>query len=87
MYLAYTNCRRGTPTRLLLIYLKPNKYFFDWTKFKAFAGNKPNMAEKLNLFCRQQIYPLSHIPILGSSNSGANKDIMSKIWTNGDTII
>ena len=32
------------------------------------------------------------MPILGSSNSAANnsaanKDIMSKIWTNGDTII
>ena len=24
------------------------------------------------------------MPILGSSNSAANKDIMSKIWTNGD---
>ena len=25
--------------------------------------------------------------VLGSFNSAANKDIMSKIWTNGDTII
>ena len=25
--------------------------------------------------------------ILGSSNSAANKDMMAKIWTNGDTII
>ena len=31
--------------------------------------------------------PLHHMPILGSSNSAANKDMMSKIWTNGDTII
>ena len=27
------------------------------------------------------------MPILGSSNSAANKDRMSKIWTNVDTII
>ena len=30
---------------------------------------------------------LPHMPILGSSNSAANKDMMSKIWTNGDIII
>ena len=30
---------------------------------------------------------LPQMPILGSSNSAANKDMMSKIWTNGDTII
>ena len=26
------------------------------------------------------------MPILGSSSSTANKAIMSKIWTNGDTV-
>ena len=31
--------------------------------------------------------PLSDMPILGSSNSAANKNMMSKIWTNGDAII
>ena len=31
--------------------------------------------------------PLPYMPILGFSNSAANKDVMSKIWTNGDTII
>ena len=25
------------------------------------------------------------MPILGSSNSAGNKDMISKIWTNGDT--
>ena len=29
---------------------------------------------------------LPDMPILGSSNSAANKDKMSKLWTNGDTI-
>ena len=30
---------------------------------------------------------LPHMAILGSSNSTANKDMMSKIWTNADTVI
>ena len=30
---------------------------------------------------------LPHMPILGSSNLAANKDMMSKIWINGNTII
>ena len=30
--------------------------------------------------------PLPHMPIFGSSNSAANKDMMLKILTNGDTI-
>ena len=40
------------------------------------------------VWCRiLSIDPLPHMPILGSLNSAANKDMMSKIWTNGDTII
>ena len=31
--------------------------------------------------------PLPHMPILGSSISAVNKDMMSKVWTNRDTII
>ena len=31
--------------------------------------------------------PLPDMPILDSSNSTANKNMMSKIWTNGDTVI
>ena len=31
--------------------------------------------------------PLPDMPILGSSSSTANKDMMSKIWTNGETSI
>ena len=31
--------------------------------------------------------PLPHMPILGSSNSAANKDMTSKTWTNGNTIV
>ena len=35
----------------------------------------------------EKINPLPDMPILGSSNSAANKNIMSKIWTKWDTII
>ena len=31
--------------------------------------------------------PVPDMPILGSFNSKATKDMMSKIWANGDTII
>ena len=31
--------------------------------------------------------PLSDMPILGSSNSAANKDTMSRTWTNKNTTI
>ena len=30
--------------------------------------------------------PLPDMPILGSSHLAANKDMMAKIWTNGDTV-
>ena len=33
------------------------------------------------------INPLPDMPILGSSSSAANKDMMAKIWTEWDTII
>ena len=31
--------------------------------------------------------PVPDMPILGSSNLAAYRDIMSKIWTNGDSFI
>ena len=31
--------------------------------------------------------PLPDMPILGYSSSSASKDMMSKIWTNEDTVI
>ena len=37
--------------------------------------------------CITCINTLPDMPILGSSNSAANKDMISTIWTNGDTII
>ena len=35
----------------------------------------------------QRVNSLPNMPILRSTNSVANKDLMLKIWTNGDTII
>ena len=37
--------------------------------------------------CSSHGNPLPHMPILGSSNSAVNKDMMSKIRTNTDAII
>ena len=37
-------------------------------------------------FSRLRVDPLSDMPILGSSNSVAHKDMMSKIWKNGNTM-
>ena len=33
------------------------------------------------------VKPLPDMPILGSPNSAADKDMMAKIWTNRDTIV
>ena len=38
-------------------------------------------------FSTDTLSPLPSMPILDSSNSETNKDMMSKIWTNGDTVI
>ena len=41
----------------------------------------------VRLHVYRSINPLLHMAILGSTNSAANRDMMSKIWINGDTII
>ena len=51
-----------------------------------------SLANSLNLVKSKilsGVNPLPHMPILGSSNSAANtgKDMMAKIWKNGNTII
>ena len=38
-------------------------------------------------FCMGSLNPLPDMPGLSSSNSAANEDMMSKLWTNGDTFI
>ena len=49
--------------------------------------SNPNKAkqtlERLNFETLYFFNPLPHMPILGFSNSAANKDMMSKIWTIG----
>ena len=56
--------------------------FYDFNiKFPPFFLN-PRIDTVSKLF-----NPLPDMPILGSLNSTGNKDVMSKIWTNGDTVI
>ena len=60
----------------------PNDKNFARFKLKAFADDKSNVAKRMF-----SVFKLSpDKPILGSSNSAANKDIRSKISTNGNTI-
>ena len=49
---------------------------------KSISPGQSKYSERL-----YDINPLPHMPILGYSNSAAIKDMMSKIWTNGDTSI
>ena len=39
------------------------------------------------VLCGENVSPLPHMPILGSSNSAANKYMTAELWTNGDTVI
>ena len=53
-------------------------------QWPAMRGNIPVTPTVLN--SQNKINPLTHMPILGSSNSASNKDIISNILTNWDTI-
>ena len=46
-----------------------------------------NDGKYMRLMFEISLNPLPHMAILGSSNSAANKDMMSKIRTNVDTVI
>ena len=69
---------------------------FDYERGENIVGKRENVGVQHFPFFPQffqkkiilrVVNPLPDMPILGSSNSAACKDIMSKIWTNGDTII
>ena len=66
--------------------------FIIWTKFGTPSEGQTEgqrdwlMDEQIDMIMARMINPLPHMPILGSSNSAANKDMMSKILSNGDTI-
>ena len=59
-------------------------YFDILSVFAAeFEEPKTGISGKgLNAYCNPDFNPLPHMPILGSSNSAATKNMMSKIWTN-----
>ena len=42
---------------------------------------------KITISGHSCLNPLPDMPILGSSNSAANKDMMSKLWANGHAIV
>ena len=50
------------------------------------VSNVKSMADIKTSKVTVSVKPLPDKPILGSSNSAANKDVVSKIWTNGYTI-
>ena len=52
-------------------------------------GNEPKLenGDKNGTKKNGRFNPFPHMPVLGSSNSAANKDMSGKIWTNGDTVI
>ena len=74
-----------------------NYYLQYQVKVAAYndLGHGPNSTEQIVFSAEGSKYkwlyffinPLPDMPILGFSNSAAYKDMMSEIWTNGDTII
>ena len=61
----------------------PNDKNLDVTKLKAFTDNWLNVTKRMISVFNN---PLPDMPILGSSNSAANEDVVSKLLTNVDTI-
>ena len=57
-----------------------------FVKTKRAIGKSP-VGQAAGKVATVQINPLPDLSILGFSNSAANKDIMSKLWINWDTII
>ena len=76
---------------LIWLYDKENLTFVDyWGKnfIKLVMKNVNKLTKRSlqNIF-QDSFNPLADMPILRSSNSVGNKNMMSKIWINGDTII
>ena len=57
--------------------------------FQAFSSksNKQVSSLRIEQSCLSFLNSLPDMPILGSSKSAVNRNMMSQIWTNGDTII
>ena len=66
-------------------------YFLDFIKKTSGLGfssrSRVCLGQTLPSLELVRINPLPDMPILGLSNSAASKDMTSKIWTSGDTII
>ena len=57
------------------------------SKMKMMKSQRKIINHEILDYQANTVNPLPYMSNLGSSNSAVNKDMMSKIWTNGDTII
>ena len=55
--------------------------------FRNYGSIKNPISQTSNPDVKCCLNPLPDMPILGFSNSAANEDMMSKVWTNWDTVI
>ena len=62
----------------------PKRFQSYWRTFHHFHQNWSCHLHAL--WFMKSFNPLPHMPILGSFNSAANKDMMSKLLTNGDSV-
>ena len=53
---------------------------YHWATWDPFSLSVTQFVNKLSY---SPFNPLPHMPIMGFSNSAANENMMSKIWTNG----
>ena len=64
----------------LVLQTRKNKGLFG-------KGSRSFAMVKMKYVPRSHFNPLPHVPIFWSSISAANKDMMSKKWTNWNTVI
>ena len=52
-------------------------------KLEEIMNRETGLCDVSEVMLKMAFNPLPHMPTSGSSNSAANKDMMSKIWTDG----
>ena len=70
-----------------LCFLPLRRVFYHLHNILNFRLQTFQFGRVLRFFVWERVNPLPDMPILGSSSSAANKNIMSKTWTNRDPII
>ena len=64
-----------------------NSFNLDQSKILLFGKGLVDNKNFICILLCTSMNPLPHMAIMGSSNLVPSTDMMSKIWTNGDTII